>query len=240
MTMKKKRTEKNSFFKKYRWVIAIAVLAFVAVFFAIFYLFRGYVSFRSDSVPEKSNWLVFLGSYLSFTGTISVSIIATLQSRFYSEQNEKKEKRRRAEAIQPLFSVKIESINSSLVGYTKSNNIYKSESISNHQNVTISIENVGAYPISHVIIFDRYLYQLLKCNEKKEIQCAYEDSPDYSSKSKQLIRISQSDYQRNEKGLPERFNINYDDVDGNAMCQTFVLRNFDGVDYYSLQKENGV
>lgn len=75
---------------------------------------------------------------------------------------------------------------------------------------------------------------------KKEIQCAYEDSPDYDSKSTQLIRILHSDYECDEKGLPKWFNINYDDVDGNSLFQTFELKNFDGVDYYSRESINEV
>jgi len=31
------------------------------------------------------------------------------------------------------------------------------------------------------------------------------------------------------------FNINYDDVDGNSMYQTFVLKSFDDTQYYSLE-----
>ena len=163
-----------------------------------------------------------------------------MQSKFYTEKNEFKEQQRRKKEIQPLFSIKIEAIDTPLLGYAETFNLYNPGSKPKHKNVTISVENVGTFPISHVIIFDKYLYQLLKCNDKKEIQCAYNDSPDNNSKSTQLIHILQSEYERNDKGLPKWFNINYEDIDGNNMYQSFVLKNFDGVDYYSLESINDI
>ena len=72
------------------------------------------------------------------------------------------------------------------------------------------------------------------------LQCAYEDSPDYTHKSKRLIRILQSEYERTDDGLPKWFNINYEDIDGNEMYQTFELHEFDGEQYYSLNEINNI
>lgn len=96
------------------------------------------------------------------------------------------------------------------------------------------------YPIKHLIVFDKYIIQLLKSNEPKELQCTYEDSPDYKHKSKELIRILQSDYERTDNGLPKWFNINYEDIDGNEMYQTFKLQTFDDEQYYSLTEISDV
>lgn len=237
---KKKVRKKTSLIYKYRWWIFVSALIFFIGYVVIYIVFKGNGFLSAGLELEKKDWLAFLGAYLSFVGTVSVSTVAIVQSKLYSELNDTKEQKRRKKEIQPLFSVKIESIDSSLIGFAEAINLYKPESWPKHKNITISIENVGTFPINHVIVFDKYLYQLLKCNKKKEIQCAYEDSPDYDSKSTQLIRILHSDYECDEKGLPKWFNINYDDVDGNSMFQTFELKNFDGVDYYSLESINEV
>ena len=34
-----------------------------------------------------------------------------------------------------------------------------------HKNVKISVENVNRFPIKHVIVFNKYITPLLKCNE---------------------------------------------------------------------------
>ena len=41
-------------------------------------------------------------------------------------------------------------------------NLYDTSTYPKHKNVTISLENVSIYPILNVIIFDKYLFQLLK------------------------------------------------------------------------------
>ena len=184
---------------------------------------------------EKTDWLMFLGAYLSFAGTISVSLIAALQSRYYAEQNELKAQTERKKKIQPIFSNKIERTDSQIPGMVDIFNPHDLSTLPKHKNVTISIENVGVYPIRNVIIFDKYLYQLLKSNEKQELQLAYSDSPDIVKGKKYLIEILESDFERTDKGIPKWFNINYDDIDGNEMYQTFKLKEFDGEMYYSLE-----
>jgi hypothetical protein len=94
---------------------------------------------------------------------------------------------------------------------------------------------VADKPIRNVIIFDKYLYQLLKPNEQKTIQLAYSDSPDIQKWKKHLLELLESEYEPGDKGIPKWFNICYDDVDGHSMFQSFELKNFDGTDYYSLE-----
>ncbi|WP_207724663.1 hypothetical protein [Blautia difficilis] len=45
----------------------------------------------------------------------------------------------------------------------------------------------------------------------------------------------ESEHERDNEGIPKWFNINYDDIDGHSMFQTFELKDFDGKKYYSLE-----
>ena len=108
-----------------------------------------------------------------------------------------------------------------------------------HKNVKISIENVNRFPIKHVIIFDKYITPLLKCNEIKYVHCAYYDSDD-AKKWPDIMVVLTDDYERNDQGVPEWFNINYEDVDVNDMYQSFELKDYDGELYYSLESINDV
>lgn len=49
------------------------------------------------------------------------------------------------------------------------------------------------------------------------------------------MEVYESDYQKSVEGIPVEFNINYEDVDGNQVFQTFQLKEFDNVRYYSLE-----
>ena len=72
-------------------------------------------------------------------------------------------------------------------------------------------------------------------NERKTIQVAYSNSPDVQKWKEHIIEIQESDYESTEDGIPKWFNINYDDIDGNEMFQTFALKTFDDTNYYSLE-----
>lgn len=122
---------------------------------------------------EKGDWLSFLGAYLSFTGTVIVSMIAVFQSHYYNELNEKKNTARRKNEIQPIFSVKIVAIDIQPDGTVETFSLYDKSKNAVHKNVKISIENVNKFPIKHVIIFDKYITPLLKCNEVQFVHCAY-------------------------------------------------------------------
>lgn len=90
-----------------------------------------------------------------------------------------------------------------------------------------------------MIIFDKYITPLLKCNEVKYIHCAYYDSDD-AKKWPGIMVVLTDDYERNDQGVPEWFNINYEDADGNDMYQSFELKDYDGELYYSLESINDV
>lgn len=58
--------------------------------------------------------------------------------------------------------------------------------------------------------------------------------------SVKLAVLTDDEFERNEQGVPKWFNINYEDVDGNEMYQTFELKNFDETPYYSLESINDI
>ena len=173
---------------------------------------------------------------MSFGGTVAVSAIAILQTHYYTTKQKERDNAERKKTVQPLFSIEIIATNSQVAGTAEVFNISNPETYPVHKNVTLKIENVGAYPVRNVIVFDKYLYQLLKPNDPKTIQVAYSDSPDIKRWKSKLIELLESDYERTEKWIPKWFNINYDDVDGHEMYQSFELKDFDGVEYYSLEK----
>ena len=234
--MSGKKKKKDSFlgiFKKwFLWALIILVLLYIAVYLC--FRWNGFISVGIDL--EKKDWLSFLGSYLSFGGTVVVSAIAILQSHYYTTIQNKRDEEERRKSVQPIFSIEIAEINTGVSGTAEVFNPSKAETIPVHRNFTLKIENVGAFPIRTVIIFDKYQFQLLKPNDPKSIQIAYWDSPDIKKWKSKLIEITDSDYERTDIGLPKWFNINYDDVDGHEMYQSFQHANFDGVDYYSLDE----
>lgn len=234
--MNNKKTNKSKYILIPLGIIAVLILIYVIVYFC----FKGEGFIYAGKDLEKRDWLSFLGTYLSFAGTIMVSLVALLDGYFYRQLSKKESNEKRKKEIQPIFSIRIKDFNTSIKGYAEAVSLSDPTKNKEHKNFTIEIENVSVYPIKHLIVFDKYIIQLLKSNEPKELQCTYEDSPDYKHKSKELIRILQSDYERTDNGLPKWFNINYEDIDGNEMYQTFKLQTFDDEQYYSLTEISDV
>lgn len=232
MSKKKKKTE--SFLAHYKWWILGSFAVMIAGYIIVYLCFRwnGFLYVGIDL--EKSDWLSFLGAYLSFGGTVIVSAVAILQSHYYTVKQKERDDAERKKKLQPIFSVTLGSINSQLLGTAEVISLSDPSRNPKHKNVTIHIENVGEYPVLNVIIFGAYKYQLLKPGEKESFQCAYEDSPDASSKNKSLIHILKSEYEPTEDGVPSWFNICYEDIDGHDMFQTFNLKDFEGTRYYTL------
>lgn len=231
-----KAKNNKSYFRRYLWIVILSLLVLIAGYIGIYLVFRGNGPFATGIDLTKGDWLAFFGTYLSFAGSFIVSGIAILQGCYYTRLNKREADRKRKQDIQPIFSVKIGVLNTILPGTAEFFNPCNPSDKPQHKNFTLEIENVCAHPIKHVIVFDTYLVQLLKSNDTFSLQGAYEDSPDYASKSKNLLRLVQSEFERTEDGLPKWFNINYEDIDGNEMFQTFELRTFDGTSYYSLKE----
>ncbi len=230
-----KKQDKLTFFLKNKKGLLISLVALVGAYICIYLSFKGNGFITAGVNLEKKDWLSFLGAYLAFAGTIIVSIVATLQTKHFAEIEKDKAIESRKKELQPIFSINIDGLNQQISGTAEVFNLYDTSTYPKHKNVTISLENVSIYPILNVIIFDKYLFQLLKPNERKTIQVAYSNSPDVQKWKEHIIEIQESDYESTEDGIPKWFNINYDDIDGNEMFQTFALKTFDDTNYYSLE-----
>lgn len=226
--------KKNNFIRQNKIPFIIFAVAVIGGYVGIYLAFRGdgFLSVGKDLT--KSDWLSFLGAYLSFVGTVAVSLIALFQSSYYTKVENARRLQEHRKKIQPIFFVNIASMNKQIEGTGEFFNPSDPSTYPKHNNIKISIENVNSYPITHVIVFDRYICPLLKCNESKSILCAYYDTDDAKKWAKKLIVLT-DDFERNEQGIPKWFNICYEDIDGQAMFQTFELKDFDGTPYYSLE-----
>lgn len=224
----------KSFWKRYRKTFIISGIILIIAYVIIYICFIGNGFLTTGIDLTKSDWLVFLGGYLSFVGTVIVSMIAILQTKYFADIEENRRKQERIKELQPIFSIDITAVDSMIDGTAEAFDVYDKSTLPKHKNVTLTIENVSNYPIQHVIIFESYLYQLLKPNEKKKFQIAYSDSPDAKKWRNHVVEILESEHMRDDKGIPKWFGINYDDIDGHSMFQTFELKDFDGRKYYSL------
>ena len=185
---------------------------------------------------EKRDWLGFFGAYLSFIGTIAVSLIALFQSSYFSKREDERRYKERLEMIQPIFSIDISAQNSHVGNYAVSFNPSDASTYPRYDNFTIKIENIGEYPVMHICVFEKYMFPAIKLGESKSIQAAFSDSEDVRKYLKGLKAVLDSNEARDEKQrLPLEFNICYDDIDGNSLYQTFRLVDYDGVKYYELK-----
>ena len=242
MSVKVKDTKKknNNKSKKDDWKIFILkrmiplICIFGAIIVVVYFCFlpEKWIPLGEDLL--KSDWLAFLGAYLSFAGATVVSLFVFWHTSYISRKEEKKAEEERKKKVQPIFSVNILSVNGMVHGTAEAitwNGSYQNR----HQNMLISIENVNEYPIKHVIVYDKYLCPLLKTGVSMEIQCAYAGSYDANKYPDIVAVITEDVYEKNEEGLPQWFNINYEDVDGREMYQTFQLKKFDNTMYFSLE-----
>lgn len=237
--MSKKKSKKQTFWSRYKAHIIVIVVASTIAYFLIYLAFKGPGIFPTGTGLGKSDWLSFLGVYLPFVGTVIVSMISIFQSNYYSELSEEKDTARRKKEIQPIFSVKIVAIDTQLDGTAEAFSLSDKSKNPVHKNVKISVENVNRFPIKHVIIFDKYITPLLKCNEAQFVHCAYYDSYD-AKKWPSKMAVLTDEYERNDRGVPKLFNINYEDVDGNEMYQSYELKDFEGTLYYALENINDI
>jgi hypothetical protein len=231
--MKKQSNGWKDFVKRYGKYFIAFLIASILIYSIIYLCFIGDGFLSAGKDLAKEDWLSFLGAYLSFIGTVAVSLIALFQSSYYTKTENERRLYEHRKKIQPIFSVDIVEMNKQIDGTSEAFNL-SNPSFPKHNNIKISIENVNSYPITHVIVFDKYICPLLKCNELKYLSCAYYDSEDAKRWAKKLIVLT-DDFERNEQGVPKWFNICYEDIDGQAMFQTFELKDFDGTLYYSLE-----
>lgn len=234
--------KKKSFISKYKWWIVLFAILFTAIYIVIYLCFKGDGFLKAGLDLEKRDWLSFLGSYLSFAGSAIISLVAIFQSRYFADVEKSRQETERKKKLQPIFSINIEELDSQVAGTVDPVNLYNHSSRQQpkHSNVMYGIENVGEYPICNVIIFDQYICQMLKPNEKIHFQVAYAESPDLQRWKDKLIQVYESEHGKSSKGIPEKLDIIYDDIDGNAMRQSFALAQFGDSqrlkDYYSLEE----
>lgn len=224
----------NEFFSRYKNYIVVTALIATAVYILLYLFFMWDGPFPIGKGLDKSDWLSFFGAYLSFVGTTIVSLIAILQSEFYNTAENQRRMEDRRKEIQPIFSVRIKEMNTSPPGTIEAISVYSTIDATRHRNISLAIENAGTFPATHVIVFDKYLQPVLNSKESLNICCAYWDTDDAKEYPNKVTVLS-DEFERDEKGRPKWFNINYEDVDGNAMFQTFELKDFDGTFYYSLE-----
>ncbi len=231
---KNKEQKNNTSIGKYLLVrITIITLISIILYVGIYFLF-----FSKGIIPPgvelaKTDWLSFLGAYLSFYGTVVVSLTIFWHTNYVAKQSAEKTAAERKRRIQPVFSIEISSQNT--VMEQNSSFVKMGNKSDRPPNVTIKIENANEYPITNVIIFDKYIIPLLKPGEEKYIYCTYSDPTNTYTFYDSVAVINEIDYEKDISGLPKWFNVNYDDIDGNAMFQTFELKHFDETDYYSLE-----
>lgn len=232
--MNKNNQDYPSFLMKCKWwlIVSVTVLTVVCVVIYLFFITNGILPVGEDLT--KSEWLSFIGSYVSSAGTLLIGLIACLQTQYYTERERYCAKEERQKKVQPILSVNIVSVDSSIEGVAEAISHSEAYNISKHENVTIEIENAGEYPICHVMIFDKYLFHLLKSGEKKRIQVAFSDSQDALLWEEHLVVIAEGETERTESGIPGSMNINFEDADGVEWCHAFVLKDFQGIRYYSL------
>lgn len=231
--MKKNTSDNKHSLKKYLSIrILITIVVSIAIYVCIYFSFvtKGFIP--SGVGLDKSDWLSFLGAYLSFFGTVLVSLTVFWHTNYVSTQSEKRILLERKKRIQPVFSIKISSQNTVMEQQSSFVNIgNKPERPSN---VIIKIENANEFPITNLIVFDKYVLPLLKPCQEISVYCTYSDPTNTYKFYDSIAVINESDYEKDSSGLPMWFNINYDDVDGNSMYQTFELKRFDNTQYYSL------
>ncbi len=234
-TKNKKRKESKNNLAKYllaRIILATIIAIIVYIIIYLFFCVKGVIP-PGDGL-DKTDWLSFLGAYLSFFGTVIVSLTIFWHTNYVTAQTEKKLDMERKKRIQPIFSIKIVTTNIVLEKHSSFINIGNT-SIERPPNLKITIENANEFPISNLIVYDKYITSLLKPGEEINVYCTYADPTNTYKFRDSVAIINESDYEKNENGLPIWVNVNYDDVDGNPMYQTFDLKCFDGTYYFSLE-----
>lgn len=207
----------------------IGIIAYVIIY--LFFSVKGVIP--PGEGLDKTDWLSFLGAYLSFFGTIIVSLTIFWHTNYVTKQSEEKTATERKKRIQPVFSIKIGSQNT--IMEKRSSFVDTGNKPERPSNVIIKIENANEFPITNVIVFDKYITPLLKTKEEISVHCTYSDPTDTYKFYDSIAVINETDYEKDSSGLPKWFNINYDDVDGNAMYQSFNLSCFDDTLYYSSE-----
>ena len=149
----KKRSRQTK--QKYVYIFVV-IIVLVAAYFAVYYVFFGDGLLTAGKDLHKSDWLSFLGSYLSFVGTILLGIVAIYQNNRANMLNQQMQKLQHASFVS-MVSVEyaiiekedtrqpedgndvqtIETVDLTADGFTPKSNYI----------VNVSLKNSSNYPI---------------------------------------------------------------------------------------------
>lgn len=104
------KKKKFTFSHEYKWWIIGSVIILFVTYVLIYVCFLGNGFLPTGSELEKKDWLAFLGGYLSFAGTLIISLIAILQNKYFSDREKKRIADERKKTVQPILSVNIAGI----------------------------------------------------------------------------------------------------------------------------------
>lgn len=211
--------------KHIKYIILFALVCYLGVYLS----FCGKGCIPPGENLEKSDWLSFVGGFLSFIGTIAVSWAALWQTKHYNDLDEQRREEERMRSVQPVFYIDLWKESFYILDE-------EGEDIEVRANV-ILITHIGEHPISHVIVFDKYMSGLMINSSSLSLTYGFEEITSKINK-KSVITLTEDAFDRHEKytDMPKYFNICYDDVDGRCMCQIFKLMEYDQKIYYSLEE----
>ena len=183
-----------------RWFFfTLSILA--ALFLLIYLFFIPESCLIAGNNLTKSDWLNFLGSYISLSASVCIAVITIYQTRYYQQLDNARRKDDRDKEIKPAFSIEFLPIDK------------------DPDSFTIRLQNVGKYPIRNVAVCDIFMFQLMA------IEAAHEVPFSYSGNTRH--HLLHSEYAQDDvSGYPKELSINYDDVDGTCWTQYFVLRHY--------------
>ena len=176
MKNKKQRT-KESFLKEYKWIFIFSIIILTVTYCLIYQYFSGNYFNSFGQGLDKKDWISFFGSYISFAGTLFISLIAILQTDFFTKQQIVREAKFRKRNIQPIFSIDL-SMKTEQQVHCDSGSFPSNP----HKYSYIKIKNVNDYPIRNLIIFDKYFCQLQEPNQPLAIEIIKGNSNKKSNK----------------------------------------------------------
>ena len=131
-----------------KWAMRLYVI-FAVIFVFIYVIFAGRGFISAGINLTRKDWLAFIGSYLSFIGTVCVSLITIYQTHFYKVKDNEQQKTDRVKKIEPIFSLEI---------------------IECEENpLNLKLKNVGEFPARNVSLNNTYYYELFATNDERII-----------------------------------------------------------------------
>ena len=102
--------KKNTNISRYISIVVGLAVVLVVCYVLVYLCFKDNSGIPAGDDLEKRDWLSFLGAYLSFAGTLIVSLVALLEGLFYRRRAIAENSEKRKKEIQPIFSIKIKAL----------------------------------------------------------------------------------------------------------------------------------